>query len=210
MSFLDKLSFNHRTLVIGVFTSVVGSAILWVASYMYEQEDFWWMAGLVLSVFLNVTLIFWILIRKQAGEYAVRLTNVHKREIEKITTDSLKKAELVESLNEQNKMLQERLNNYHSKLVLPSEPEGSHVEYVTMIHCEKHSMWASDIMTNLSIGHKSTDSTSSPVRLSRFDLKRGETIELCRKLANILGWSLTQPAPKSSDDVEITDDDIPF
>ena len=184
MLFLDKLSSNYRMLLIGVFGSIVAGAIL----RMYTQEFFWWAAGLLSSVFLNVFLFHWAINMKQTGKLQSRLTSVREEEIERITADSLNKAMQIESLNEEKKRLQEKLDEHYSKLVPPSEPENSPLKFVNMVHCKPINSDHYSYRVIITLTHTLDRFSDDSGQLSRLALTPLDTRHLCYELAKILRW----------------------
>ena len=173
--------------------SLLPLAVNWVAGYFAQRGNFVWALGMGASIFVIVYLYQWGFSKKQNLGAANHLIEVQKNEIERIQKEDNQKARLVESLNGQVKYLQDRLNEYGSRLVLPSEQEEIGLQYVNMVHCQLGEDSESDIWAVLSLGHRGGNFSEYSSRTSRFALTRRDTGQLCKELAGVLAWTVKNP-----------------
>ena len=202
---------RFKTFFLSVAGGVIGNTLFVVAvaatGWWADWENKWWAVALVVSLLLNATLYQWVTAMKRHTDAEKYLFELRTDEMQKTKEDAVSIAGEVESLNARNNTLQEKLNECQSKLVPPTDSEGSRIAYVDMVHCRYDDDQQSKFWTILSLGHSEYANSVSPVRFNQFSLTKSDSKELYSALARIPELTGNNPP---ADEVTITDDDVPF
>ena len=187
-----------RLIVTIIFTLLAGLFLL-----LYEWEDTWWAVGMFLSLMTNVLLIQWT----NAATMRVTLAKEFIRFLDEQLTNAkdnlVSKENQIEMLNKQAIKDREELDRMRSQLGESSTK--TELKYVNMVVCDKGEFRRKPIVV-VSLGHSDRDNFYySTTSLLRFALEMHNAEKLCEMLAGIMRLSL-----KPSEEVEITEDDIPF
>lgn len=205
-SFFDPVFKSAVTLMIVQIALLIGAGAIALVS---EWEDIWWATGLFGSLMINILLIQW-------ANWA-RLTVVMVKDYIKLFDEQLKSAQddanaknrQIEKLNDQTTKDRDELDQLRSKM--GERSTTTELKYVNMVVCDEGE-FKKDPIVIVSLGHSDSSSFHyDNTSLVRFALRKHTAGRLCGMLAGTMGWSFKPlPVRKSTDEVEITDDDIPF
>ena len=178
-------------------------------AFLSEWEDVWWAAGLFVSLMTNVFFIQWVNGKVEKVASKDTLIEHLKEQLEtaqnNVSANLYVKGEMLEQIVKERQELNQLWSQIHC------EPAVTELKYVNMVVCEK-GVFGKQRIVVVSLGHSDGKNFHfSNTSLLRFALELHNARKLCGDLAEYLGGTFKpRVINKPPDEIEITDDDIPF